>query len=1295
MSVLDNIIQSSQTGLAGTDYKFIDADTLVDAEGNSFRIQGIDAPEVEKVIGGEYKLGTAGGEAATDTLRGLANDMGFTNVAPILDANGEPVVDQFGRGLVDLKNEKGESFKSKILETGVLGTTRYTSAQDTLTAELGELQRERDALTGSKRASEWDVARNAIETAIAQENWADGVFKTTAVDEAQLAAVPSHLRPFYATDNVQVRDYDRTIHNQSVNPFSDSWEQGWIGVKEASYGMLNMLGETTGGEWLEDIGEAGVERARTQIQDYGSTLTDWRKVKDFDTAIQYVTNNAALSLPYMAISIGGAAAAPVTGGASLALPAAVYAGQSWNEMEGDKNAAVAIGSGVAQAALDRLGLGFIVAKAGKAGGKKLLEEGVEALVKQGVTREVAEAQVMAATRKELAGFIGDAAQVAREQIAAKQLFKNLAKGVGIGAGGEAITEAMQETIGYTAATMGSDKVFDFQELTDRALAGFIAGGALGGAFSTPGTLYDAGAWADVAVRQAPADAARLSQSGKYAEQEVAQHGRVQSIPELLDQTKARDGGNVATMDERMEWDRQNNLQKSFGDKIFETVTSAPALWRGATRWIFSPDLQAQSRSMRILADMFGGNLQKVFSGASYENEKHHRVTTYKNMIDIPERVFASFNDGKKTSRKQREEISAQIYHQMAMGIDPQTGRFNPDLVPDGPHKQTIIQLQAQMSRLADKMHADQKKHNPELGYLENYLQRYKAFDKKAIHDNKPAFVQALMDEFNFSEVDAKNIADAIVTNENVDDLSSALDATQAAGKPGSHKKRSLNLAERDRFQQFMEKDIFRNINAAAKSAARYTTYQDYVGDNKGVINRLLADAEAEGVSPDQINKVARQLNDYLLAESGNYKRPESEAGKTLQKVQRNFMMVTTLAGLPLATISSFVEAALTMRGLTMDQMFGKGDKEGGLYHLGNELGHTLWKGMSNVAALGTRKEVMPAATQGKEVIKNLGYLDWDVGAATTTGVSETNPWQQTIYQNFFTWTGLQGWTNYTRAVRAAIAGDYITDKLQIIFDSDPTAPTNEVQEAREGLRNIGINVDDMLDAYAGNGMFDPAKTDIIEQNFRDGMFNFVNDAVALPQAANRPLIYQDPRFALFTQFQGFIATFTANHIPKLWGEYVKRGTPAMKYNAFAVMTTMIMLGFASQYLKDLIKYGKSPAEMGFGPDDHPFLNTSEYLQRGIRSSGLLGTGERVLDQFFPLYEERSDGPGDWIWNQATGESPALGYAKRAGKGAGKLIEGDVGGAAKEATRFVPGVGVINWIRDEAEEAGSRWNFTGE
>ena len=40
------------------------------------------------------------------------------------------------------------------------------------------------------------------------------------------------------------------------------------------------------------------------------------------------------------------------------------------------------------------------------------------------------------------------------------------------------------------------------------------------------------------------------------------------------------------------------------------------------------------------------------------------------------------------------------------------------------------------------------------------------------------------------------------------------------------------------------------------------------------------------------------MKDYLDAESGNYKRPTTAAGKRLQDVQRSFMMVTTTSWSP-------------------------------------------------------------------------------------------------------------------------------------------------------------------------------------------------------------------------------------------------------------------------------------------------------------------------------------------------------------------------------------------------------------
>ena len=264
------------------------------------------------------------------------------------------------------------------------------------------------------------------------------------------------------------------------------------------------------------------------------------------------------------------------------------------------------------------------------------------------------------------------------------------------------------------------------------------------------------------------------------------------------------------------------------------------------------------------------------------------------------------------------------------------------------------------------------------------------------------------------------------------------------------------------------------------------------------------------------------------------------------------------------------------------------------------------------------------------------------------------------------------------------------DKAQTLMMKDPDVTTREDQEAEEALRNLGIDVDSFVNTsrkvMAGIPLNEQEQAQY-EGNMREATFNFINDAVALPQSANRPLIYQDPRLALFTQFQGFIATFTANHIPKLWGEYAKRGTPAMKYNAFATMATMIMLGFASQYLKDLIKYG----------GENPYLDDVEYLQRGIRASGLLGTGERVLDQFFPIYEQRSDGVGDWVWNTSTGESPAIGVAKRLGRSAGHAWEGEGQQAVKQALKSAPVFGPFTSVNEYLSTGltGGGWNFKGD
>ena len=75
-----------------------------------------------------------------------------------------------------------------------------------------------------------------------------------------------------------------------------------------------------------------------------------------------------------------------------------------------------------------------------------------------------------------------------------------------------------------------------------------------------------------------------------------------------------------------------------------------------------------------------------------ENAKHHKVAIYKNMVDLPENVYRTLSDGaRNVSSSKKAEISQNVYSQLNAAVD-KDGKFNADLVPDGPHKQVIVCL---------------------------------------------------------------------------------------------------------------------------------------------------------------------------------------------------------------------------------------------------------------------------------------------------------------------------------------------------------------------------------------------------------------------------------------------------------------------------------------------------------------------------------------------------------------------------------------------------------------------------
>ena len=1354
MGLLDEAIEWKPNKLGSSDNYFVDADTLSNKDGSKrYRLSGYNAAEVEKIVDGKFKQGTAGGSRTTEIISSLANKEGFTNIKPLRNPDGSIKTDMYGRELIDLTNDNGESFNTALLGAGVFDISKYSSEGDVILRDLARAERKNRVMSGNAEASAFDQAAFDVKTAEAEAGAKSLGFKKTLETEKERADYIDYFisqgmsrkdaskeLDNYFTRDVQRRKSGVTINNESEQFLRDGWIKGWTGVGENAFGVADMFGSKLGLEGLETWGELGVESQRGKLGDYGSVIQNYKDVDSVGSLFEYLGSTLAMSLPYMAVTAAGKLAAPVTFGASYSIPAMMFAGGVWNEMEGpdeNKSASLAIGAGIAMTVLDTLGLKGITGSLVKTNPTKAIKDMASELAKKNkITSDAANSLVKKEVDVATAVFARDVQAMAKAQLTGAATAKRIISRVGIGGAAEGLTEVGQETIGYLAAVQGSDKLFDYDEFQERLTNAAIAGTALGGAFSIPGSAKDQLGWMDAASRYG--EAASPSDTQRYAEIERKKHGTVRTIKQVLADTaaevlniktktrnanKGAEGSGLsaqainkrneaspadATVASRTAANSQNNNSKTFMEKASSSVMNVSNLWQASVTNAIPKSVLDRSASARALASILGGTLTPLHGGSGIEAAQHHLVTAYKNQVSDPEMFYKamglrSFAGVFRSSDKAR--ISKEVYDILNNPEYQTNNMFDGSKVPINlKNREVIVNLGNQLNTLGRLLRDDQIEAGAKMGDLPNYLARYKSIDKNMVYKNQAEFKELLMTKLgsnNLSAAEAERITDEMIDNPLVNDIEDALLSNVGSLNPAAHKERTLGLSERQEFSKFFEADIFANVANAAKSAARYTTQMEYVGKDAENISHLLNKMEAEGISTDEVNRIAADVSDILEAVSGNYNRPKTKTGKKLMRFQKNVMFFMTLSALPLATFSSLPEMAMTQGALTNEQIFGK---NGSIQSFTKEFVNSFVPEFLRVEqAVDDGILRKSARSVGSNIMRKLGFYSWDVGAATTTGVSEVSDSRRNVMEAFFKAIGLTQWTDYTRAIRAAMAYDFLLENSRIVYmrDSGQTPDTREAQEAEQKLRSLGVPVEQFAKFHYDLNtlpeeevaliLADPNKMKEWETTINEATYNFINQAVPLPGAANRPLIYQDPRFALFTQFQGFISTFTANQIPRMWNDYLKRGTPTMRYNTFVLLSTMIAMGFFTQAIKDQIKFDDEDDEGTLG---NPYLDTPEYVRRGVMASGLLGTSERIIDMFAPIYGQRSNGIGGWAYNQATGESPTIGYVGRLADAAVNLATGDAERGIYQIAKSTPIIGPLTDTNKSLASfvTGKGWNY---
>jgi hypothetical protein len=300
----------------------------------------------------------------------------------------------------------------------------------------------------------------------------------------------------------------------------------------------------------------------------------------------------------------------------------------------------------------------------------------------------------------------------------------------------------------------------------------------------------------------------------------------------------------------------------------------------------------------------------------------------------------------------------------------------------------------------------------------------------------------------------------------------------------------------------------------------------------------------------------------------------------------------TFSHLDLSALASLPEAAIVLMGATRDkklmELFQMGvndfarkyvtEGKHGYSYINPTVGMTREQYTRNLADF--YRYGFGTSTHGA-----IGQVGIDEGVYKASKIKEF------AMSTFFRANLLKIYTDTTRVARLAIANDAIFGDLEIIAMFPPgheNRNTGLFHDAFERMRELNIDPDVVANRF--KPLVDAARMTLNEGHDTQTLYDrilqmdptfiedmdiarmtWVDNAIAHPDAMNRPLFYSNPYYRLFTQYNGFMSVFTASILPRIW-KRVKGQDPTAKYSAVAIASAMIVLGFLSQAMKDEWRY---------------------------------------------------------------------------------------------------------------------------
>ena len=1291
------------------DYDFIDSDTLSGPDSQDIRLRDVSGPEAPHVIQdkgwffddnynisqGEYK-----GQFMSDLVRGLAKDGGYDQTVTTGDEG------YFGRDIGDRLNADGESFTNKLLFEGIL-PARDEAAQKVV--DRGEMYR-------TMNPNVDDIWSNAREASVQMDAESGVGWKETAINEQQLAQEyldTGNTWGRYKTNDVQNRHEGMNLFGQAENSFTGGLESGLGSIQASSYGVVSAIGDLFDSEGVYQWGKAQAEAKEYENRKLGAFINSIGDVNSIGDAGGYIAGMTGQMIPFLAglfaSTVVGSGVAAVTGigalgaGIGVGVPALVYSGEVYNNMEGDmseKKVGYALSAGIAASLLDRLGLKGLMKPS------DFLKKDIdEQLVKQFAdkynipvenARIKLKNQAHAKAAQEYAringGTVKDAAEkVSKELVdiqqelmkeiggrATLELNKRLLAREGlhrIGTGGvrEMATEVGQEATMYSAAVAGSEKEWNNEEfgniVVNAAAGGFIIGGGISGTTGVTGSL---GKFGQV---QRDFSASDGSFKSKFYEGST-EHNLMSVFDEAMFKS---DETTVADIDAEI---AEGRKQDTFKEKGFvKTAKEFPrrfAQKAGAIIENSVDDLSPEAaHTLLTLLDNFAPSNRSHMAGVSIGKLKQTLTTKIQRDVTITENNLAGAL-GFTINAKGRQKASDMLAEWQR--FSESTKDLSNENIPEHlrPYVKELSVASESINATTDALLAIATKQSGEtIGKQSNYFSKAVKFDPNKIRKNKADFMKMAREYLGYNQEKADIFYDILVNGPKGYDATKLdeLGFNKGTKRPDNFKRKTAELHKYKDIDKFLHDNKFDQMRAIVEQDINYALDKKYIGTKGEKVKRALALLK-EQMGDKWDPRYATHIMDSIAASRQDYKPIKN---KTLRELQSWLSWYNATTQLHLSTLSSIPELAMMMLGAT-----GQRNTDAILkatHGVARKMRHDFKKNYAKV-----RKESGYTEDDLNYAVDDFygyGYSHTEQGAIAAydveMGSGKGSVFREKTMRAFFNINLLAPFTDSTRVARLSIANDAIFSDLDIVanFYLDNPTISNYAADAWSRLRDINVNPHKMAEEY--KSLIDKMKVDplvdkmdsdsihkYIKQNnprLLDGLDrarkSFVDNALANPNPVDRPLWYSNPHFRLLTQYNGFLSTFTAHILPKIW-KNVKDGNPAARYNAVAGAAGMLALGFIGQGLKDEIdREGKPPKS----------LTEIGYYQRGIMASGLFGTTERFINLAHPLYGSWRS-PMDRLTGEAGPFTGSIENAYRAAEDAAKGLDVDM-------SRLIPAAKLLN------------------